>query len=156
MGSVVDTVLYGMFLLVSMGGPGAEWSARWPRGPSLFAGAQLVPYRTSNDRYLDPCKASKYRKTLKSTLTPPPTPLFPLPTPLFLCPCYVTRAWPYRGLQHRCQITVQKLWSGCVHCLVTLSLTINETLTHNYMPRYCFNTKYPDAKSLPLLANGGL
>ena len=60
MGSVMDNVVYGLFLLVSLGWPGAEWSARWPRVPSLLVGAQLVPYQTSNDRYLDPCKASKY------------------------------------------------------------------------------------------------
>lgn len=92
MGSVVDTVLYGMFLLVSLGGPGDEWSARWPRGPSLFAGAQLVPYRTSNDRYLDPCKASKYRKTLKSP-SPSPTLTFAYPiifVSMLCCPAVPT------------------------------------------------------------------
>ena len=139
MGSVVDTVLYGMFLLVSLGGPGAEWSARWPRGPSLFAGAQLVPYRTSNDRYLDPCKASKYRKTLKSPLPPPPAPQPPLPTPLFLSPCCVAPpclplSWP---TDYRCQITPHVHSFSFAYLI--LSTPINFVFLSSILRLPCFN-----------------
>ncbi|KAL8603880.1 hypothetical protein ACOMHN_049698 [Nucella lapillus] len=51
--------VYGLVLVLTLGGPGRDWSAMFLAGPSLTE-AQLVPYRTSDDRYLDPCKAEAF------------------------------------------------------------------------------------------------